>query len=145
MQHAMPRLFLDHFAATSFAQERDGAVVGFLDGFVSPTQSETADIHFIGVAPDHRGAGFASGLYASFFDAALADGRTEVRCITSPVNAASIAFHTQLGFDLVPGDTLVEGTSVHSDYDGPGRDRVCFRKRLTLTGARPSLDKHEHP
>lgn len=145
MQHAMPRLFLDHFAATSFVQERDGAVGGVLVGFFSPTQPETADIHFIGVDPDHRGAGFASGLYASFFDAALADGRSEVRCITSQMNAASIAFHSRLGFDIVPSDRLAANVPVHSDYDGPGKDRVCFRKRLTLTGARPSLDKHEHP
>ncbi|GAA1595344.1 hypothetical protein GCM10009693_04090 [Leucobacter chromiireducens subsp. chromiireducens] len=52
------------------------------------------------------------------------------------MNAASIAFHTRLGFDIVPGDRLATGIPVHSDYDGPGKDRVCFRKRLTLTGER---------
>jgi hypothetical protein len=50
----------------------------------------------------------------------LGEGRSLVRCVTSPVNEGSIGFHERMGFTsrLVPG------------YDGEGRDRVVFEKRL---------------
>jgi hypothetical protein len=35
-----------------------------------------------------------------------------------------------MGFAVEPGDREVDGVSVHSDYDGPGQDRVCFRMEL---------------
>jgi L-amino acid N-acyltransferase YncA len=48
-------------------------------------------------------------------------GRTLVRCVTSPVNEGSVAFHESLGF---------AAESVVTDYDGPGEDRVLFVKNL---------------
>lgn len=44
-----------------------------------------------------------------------------MRCVTSPVNQGSVAFHKALGFEV---EKLAE------DYDGPGEDRVLFVKRL---------------
>jgi RimJ/RimL family protein N-acetyltransferase len=49
-------------------------------------------------------------------------GRTVVRCVTSPVNERSVAFHEAMGFEV---DRVVP------DYDGPGEDRVLLVKRLT--------------
>ncbi|WP_063807339.1 hypothetical protein [Streptomyces caeruleatus] len=57
-------------------------------------------------------------------------GRQEVRAITSPADTGSIAFHRAMGFDLEEGDREVDGLPVHSDYDGPGQDRVCFHKKI---------------
>ena len=57
-------------------------------------------------------------------------GCEEVRLLTSPANTLSIAFHTHMGFTIEPGDTLAGTVSVHSDYDGPGEDRVLFVKRI---------------
>ena len=45
-----------------------------------------------------------------------------VRCVTSPANEDSVAFHEALGFQV---DRVAE------DYDGPGEDRVLLLKRLT--------------
>ncbi len=130
-QLLLPRLFLQHFADTSYLVERaDGTVHAFLIGFLSQSDPGTAYIHFIAVSPDGRGDGWARGLYRRYFAMARDLGRNRVRCITSPANRTSIAFHTRLGFRMEPGDRLDNDIPVHSDYDGPGLDRVSFVRDL---------------
>jgi ribosomal protein S18 acetylase RimI-like enzyme len=117
----LPRLFLDHFHATSLVAEYDDALAGFLIGFHSGSAPHRAYIHFVGVAPAQRGTGLARRLYRTFFDAALQDGCTTVSAITSPANTASVAFHQAMGF-------AVRGPV--PDYDGPGVDRIVFERAL---------------
>jgi predicted GNAT superfamily acetyltransferase len=117
----LPRLFLDHFHGTSLVAERDGALAGFLVGFLSPSMPSEAYVHFVGVSPDLRGTGLARDLYTRFFELAAGHGRTVVSAVTSPVNAGSIAFHRRLGF-AVAGPV--------GDYNGPGHDLVTFRLDL---------------
>ncbi|MEU3710400.1 GNAT family N-acetyltransferase [Streptomyces catenulae] len=142
----LPRLFLQFFSRTSLILEEpgrpgspgdageaggEGRVRAFLVGFHAPENESDAYIHFVGVHPALRGQGVGRQLYAAFFERAAAAGRTDVRAIVSPGNAASLAFHQAMGF--VPegdGDRVVDGLPVHADYDGPGEDRVCFRRRL---------------
>jgi ribosomal protein S18 acetylase RimI-like enzyme len=121
MAPMLPKLFFLHFEGTSFVAEEGEDLVGFLIGFLSQTADNEAYIHFVGVAPEHRGEGLGRTLYERFFDEVRAQGRTSVRCVTSPVNQESVAFHEALGFEV---DRLVE------DYDGPGEDRVLLVKRL---------------
>ncbi|GFE14826.1 hypothetical protein Sgleb_28730 [Streptomyces glebosus] len=131
-QSLVPRLWLQHFADTSFLVERpDRTLHAFLIGFLSQTDPRTAYIHFAGVCPEGRGEGMGSTLYDRFFTLARAAGRSQVRCITSPNNRNSIAYHTRMGFRLEPGDRIDDdGVPVHGDYDGPGLDRVCFVREL---------------
>jgi predicted GNAT superfamily acetyltransferase len=117
----LPRLFFTHFRETSFVAEDSGWLAGFLCGFLSQTYPDQAYVHFVGVAPDRRGDGLARDLYERFFEAARAAGRSSVRCVTSPVNTGSIAFHTKLGFEI---EAEVEG------YDGPDGSRVLLRRAL---------------
>ncbi|MBL1091763.1 MULTISPECIES: GNAT family N-acetyltransferase [Streptomyces] len=128
----VPRLFLQHFAGTSFLVERpDGTLHAFLIGLLSQTDPRTAYIHFVGICPDGRRDGLGRALYERFFALAREAGRSQVRCITSPNNRNSVAYHTRMGFHLEPGDHLDEhGTPVHTDYDGPGLDRVSFVREL---------------
>jgi len=123
---AMPRLFFEHFAGTSMLLERDGELVGFLIGFLSQSQLQEAYVHFVGVAPGLRGRGVGAALYRRFFALVQGLGRTRVRCITSPANRGSIAFHRALGFGVEAGDAVVDGVPVVRDHDGPGHDRVSF-------------------
>ncbi|SDZ14266.1 GNAT family N-acetyltransferase [Thermoactinomyces sp. DSM 45892] len=53
-----------------------------------------------------------------------------IRCVTSPINQGSIAFHQRMGFSIVEGNATVEGVSVQKNYDGRGQDRVLFVKEL---------------
>ncbi|MCR8579811.1 GNAT family N-acetyltransferase [Streptomyces sp. Isolate_219] len=131
-QLLVPRLFLQHFADTSFWIERpDHTLHAFLIGFLSQTDPRAAYIHFVGVCPEGRREGIGSALYDRFFTTARAAGRTQVRCITSPNNRNSIAYHTRMGFQLEPGDRIDDdGVPLHGDYDGPGLDRVSFVRKL---------------
>jgi predicted GNAT superfamily acetyltransferase len=131
MAPMLPRLFFDHFTDTSFAADRDGALTGFLVGFVSQSRPTGAYIHFVGVHPGERGHGLGRRLYGTLFDAVRARGCTRVRAVTSPVNTASVAFHRRMGFRLEPGDAQVDGIPVATGYDGPGQDRVRFVKDLS--------------
>jgi ribosomal protein S18 acetylase RimI-like enzyme len=122
MAPMLPRLFFVHFEGTSYvADDGDGQLAAFLIGFLSQADPEEAYIHFVGVSPEHRGGGLGRQLYERFFDDARAAGRTRVRCVTSPVNEGSVAFHEALGFT---------SERVAHDYDGPGEDRVLFVKTL---------------
>ncbi|HET6600412.1 MAG TPA: GNAT family N-acetyltransferase [Gaiella sp.] len=122
MAPMLPQLFFVHFEGTSYvADDEDGQLAAFLIGFLSQTDPDEAYIHFVGVSPEHRGGGLGRQLYERFFDDARAAGRTRVRCVTSPANAGSVAFHEALGFT---------SERVAHDYDGPGEDRVLFVKTL---------------
>jgi predicted GNAT superfamily acetyltransferase len=121
LRHLLPRMFLDHFHATSFVAERDEDLAGFLIGFLSPSLPHAAYIHFVGVDPRSRGTGLGRLLYERFFALAAADGRRVVRAITGPVNSGSIAFHTAMGFTV---------TGPVEDYDGPESAKVLFERRL---------------
>jgi ribosomal protein S18 acetylase RimI-like enzyme len=130
MADLLPRLFFTHFRNTSFVVEEEGQIVAFLVGFLSQTHPGEAYIHFVGVHPDYRQKGLGRHLYDRFFETVKQSGVHTVRCITSPVNKGSIAYHTKMGFLMEPGDVVEEGVPVHKDYDGPGRDRVLFVKKL---------------
>ena len=122
MAPMLPRLFFIHFESTSFVADReDGTLAGFLIGFLSQTDPDTAYVHFIGVAPAERGSGLGRELYERFFETVRASGHSVVRCVTSPQNAASLAFHDALGF---------EQEGVAEDYDGAGNSRVLLARRL---------------
>ena len=137
IRHALARVFLDHFYATSTIAEsipaEDASLVipaetqaaelaGFLIGFLSPSQPDAAYIHFVGVHPSLRGQGLARLLYQRFFALAEANGRALVSAITAPQNAGSIAFHTAMGFSVTPPIP---------DYDGEGSPKVLFQRRVT--------------
>ena len=117
----LPRLFLDHFHRTSLVAERDGDLVGFVVGFLSPSLPDQAYIHFVGVSPTHRQGGLGRQLYERFFELAAADGRTLVSAVTSPVNVGSMAFHRRIGFTV--SDPVI-------DYNGPGHHLVTFERPL---------------
>ena len=125
--HALARVFLDHFYATSTiaesgtAEDKGGELAGFLIGFLSPSQPDAAYIHFVGVHPSLRGAGLARTLYERFFALARAHDRRVVSAITAPQNTGSIAFHTAMGFTVTPPIP---------DYDGEGSAKVLFQRRL---------------
>ena len=119
----LPKLFFIHFEGTSFvAEDPEGDLLGFVCGFLSQTNLDEAYIHFVGVTPEDRGDGLGRALYQRFFEEARASGRTVVRCVTSPVNQGSLAFHEAMGFEV---ERVVE------DYDGPGEDRALLVKQLT--------------
>jgi ribosomal protein S18 acetylase RimI-like enzyme len=129
----LPRLFVDHFADTSFVvEDAGGELVAFLVGFLSASQPRTAYVHVVAVDPARQRAGLGQQLYRCFGAVAGERGATTVRCVTSPGNAASLAFHTALGFAVEPGEAGADGVPVQRDHDGPGLDRISFVRRLPV-------------
>ena len=127
----IPRLFFQHFTDTSLIVEHDDSrLAAFLVGFASQSQGEVAYIHFVGVDPACRRARLGAAMYRLFFEQAVLQGAKTVRCITSPDNALSIAFHKALGFEIDPSETLIGGLPVQMDYDGPGLHRLAFTRTL---------------
>jgi ribosomal protein S18 acetylase RimI-like enzyme len=118
---ALPRLFLDHFHATSAVVDGPDGPAAFLVGFLSPSEPDWAYIQFVGVSPAARGRGLARQLYEEFFALARGDGRRLVGAVTGPVNARSVAFHRAMGFTV---------TGPVADYDGPGHGKIVFRREL---------------
>ena len=130
MASMLPRLFFTHFAPWTYVAEREGATIGFLCAFRSQSEPAVVYCHFIGIDPGARGQGVGESLYQRLFADALAAGCDEVHAVTSPLNLGSIGFHKRLGFDLVPGPRESGEVSWHPDYDGPGEDRVRFKRTL---------------
>jgi len=130
LSHLLPRLFFIHFRPTSFAIEENGRVIGFLAGFVSQTYPEQAYIHFVGIEANYRGRGLGRQLYSTFFETVRRLGCTTVRCITSPVNSGSIAFHTRMGFRIERSNGERHGVPCMTNYELKGADRVLFVRSL---------------
>jgi len=117
MSDMLPKLFFDHFKNTSFIVEEEGEIIGFLIGFLSQSYLNEAYIHFVGIHPEYRRKGIGKQLYNQFFDAIKQNDRNIVRCVTSPVNKASIAYHTKMGFEIEQGNKA-------------NQDKVLFVKYL---------------
>jgi ribosomal protein S18 acetylase RimI-like enzyme len=122
----LPSLFLENFAGTSLvADDTSGTMAGFLVGFDSPDHPGHAYVHFVGVRPDHRGGGLGRELHDRFAHDAQTRGVTTVRCVTSTVNTASIAFHTSIGFEIDGTDAPLEAEGIDDDHG-----HVRFVRRL---------------
>lgn len=133
MRHLLPRLWLQHFAGTSWiAEEADGRLRGFLIAFVSQDDPTTGYVHMIASDPNRRRSGLGRALYTRAFADLAARGARRVMAVTWPGNRTSVAFHRALGFrvDDGPGTTPIYGTSAYPDYDGEGEDRVVFVRDL---------------
>jgi ribosomal protein S18 acetylase RimI-like enzyme len=129
MADMLPRLFFVHFQDSSFVGLDGDRIIGFLVGFISNVNEDTGYVHFAGVDPAFRRANVARSLYARFFDYCRERGAKVVKCVTSPVNTASLAFHQRLGFRAAACDSHGNPLPVR-DYDGPGEHRVVFVLRL---------------
>lgn len=112
MSGLLQPLFLECFSGTSLvAESATGELAGFLVGFVSADDPTVGYVHFVGVAPDHRGSGLGRQLYARFDDIVAARGVRRIRCVTSAVNTESVAFHEAIGF-------VVAGRKADAGIDG---------------------------
>jgi GNAT superfamily N-acetyltransferase len=119
----MHRLFFDQLGPSGvWAEDAEGAPVGFLLGLVSEAEPDLAYVHMHVVDPAWRGRGVGALLYRQFCARATARGCRRVRALAAPERAASRRFHERLGFAgrLEPG------------YLGPGADRIVFERGLPL-------------
>jgi ribosomal protein S18 acetylase RimI-like enzyme len=131
---ALPRSFFQHFADTSLLLSTNGELSGVLVGFRSQAQPRVAYLHYLAVAPKARRQGHARVLCQAFFARALELGCEEVQSIAPPFNTSLIAFHRELGFEVLDGGGFSCGVAVFPDFAGAGQHRVLFRKSLREHG-----------
>ena len=143
LRQLLPRLWLEHFAGTSWiAEGTDERLAGFLIGFLSQDDPSTAYVHMIASDPNRRRRGLGRALYGRFFEDAQARGATRVTAVTWPGNRQSVAFHRAMGFEVDegPGTKPIYGTPAHPDHDGDGEDRVVFTRDLGGATGRHGTD-----
>jgi GNAT superfamily N-acetyltransferase len=99
--------------------EEEGALVGFLLGFVCPDAS-VGYVHLVGINPDYRRRGVGRILYAAFEEDCRREGCRTLKAITTNGNDGSVRFHQAQGWSMQEIE----------DYAGPGRVRVVFTKNL---------------
>jgi GNAT superfamily N-acetyltransferase len=112
-------VFIHEFRDTALVYEDDWTVAGYLLGFISPSEP-VGYVHLVAVRRSHRKRGIGRTLYNEFTRLAHARGCSELKAVTTPTNAGSIAFHRSLGMSA----------EEIGDYAGPGRPRTVFRKEL---------------
>lgn len=100
----LPRILFEHFTTTAFVAEAEGALVGFVLGFVSQTYPGEAHVQAVAVRPDRRRDELGRALYECFV-AAAGDQYCSVVCAAVPVDdPAALAFHCALGFTVESHD-----------------------------------------
>jgi ribosomal protein S18 acetylase RimI-like enzyme len=124
------KVFFIHFNNTTYIAEIGDKLVGFLVGFMSQSKEKVGYIHFAGVHPHFRRTGIGRLLYEKFYAACKANGRSVVQSCTSPVNKLSINFHRKMGFEIEPGDGIVDNVPVTLNYLGKDNPKVLFKKTL---------------
>jgi GNAT superfamily N-acetyltransferase len=113
-------VFFYELGQQALIAEDEGEVVGFLLGFIAPTDPPIAYVHLVGIHPDHRRRGVGKLLYEHFATHARAAGAVRAKAITTVGNDGSSRFHAALGFQV----------QEDPDYAGAGRSRVVFTKDL---------------
>jgi GNAT superfamily N-acetyltransferase len=121
-------VYLYEFGNTAYVIREGDKVIAYLFGFLAPIGS-TAYVHLIGVRQSHQKKGLGRKLYEHFISFARAQGCTNAKAITTPTNAASIAFHKSIGMELL-GTPNENEIPVIKNYSGPGADRVVFHKEI---------------
>ena len=77
------------FSDSSIVVEVDGRVVGFVTGFLRPSEPESIFVWQVGVDADQRGKGLAARLLHHLMDRLAEHGVVRLRTTISPDNEAS--------------------------------------------------------
>jgi GNAT superfamily N-acetyltransferase len=117
--------FLIHeFGGSAFVVRRGLQVVAYLFGFISQTEP-VGYVHAVAVRASARRQHLAQHLFGHFVQFAREHGCNHIKAITTPSNFGSIAFHKNLGMQLL-GEPNSDGIPVVPDYAGRGTSRVVF-------------------
>ena len=113
-------LFFYELGDDALVAERDGEVIGFLLGLVTPRGPRLGYVHLVGIHPDHRRRGVGRELYERFAERCRRAGATKLKALGAKGHEGSIRFHEAVGFHAREAP----------DYAGPGRTRIVFERDL---------------
>lgn len=89
-------LWCRDFSATSIVAEVAGRVVGFVSGYIRPSDQEALFVWQVAVDEDHRGKAIAARMLSALMDRLAPLGVTQLETTISPDNEASIRLFTAL-------------------------------------------------
>lgn len=133
VRRLLPRLWLRHFAGSSWLARLDGdRLVGFAIGFPSPGLPGTFALHLLGVDPNHRRRGIGRDLALLLAEGAASAGADRIETVIPTGDQVALGFLRAIGYAVVadPGLRPIHGTLAHTDYDGPGEDRIVLVRDL---------------
>lgn len=108
------------FAGSSVVVESEGRVVGFVTGFLRPSEPDSIFVWQVGVDADQRGRGLAARMLHALLDRLAERGVVRLRTTISPDNEAS-----QRTFGAVARDrgmTLSREDYLAADLMGEGHE-----------------------
>jgi L-amino acid N-acyltransferase YncA len=109
-------MFVHEFGDSALViRDEHGGVAAYLFGLNVP-QRRLSYVHLVAVRQARRRQGLGRRLYERFRELARERGCHTLNAITTPGNAASVAFHRALGMDALEA----------ADYARIGRARVVF-------------------
>lgn len=130
-------LYATLFASTCPVALVDGAVVGVVIAMRSQEKPGDVYIQDVMIDPDHRRAGLATALLAHVHRRARTSGCTRLYLTSEPENRSAHAAWLSMGFRNVPGQELVDGIWITSDFKGPGKHRAVYELPITAAPATP--------
>jgi GNAT superfamily N-acetyltransferase len=108
----------------------DERVVGAIIAMRSQDDPEDVYIQDVMTHPDHRGQGIAAALLQSVTIQANVWQCRRIYLTSEPDNhAAAMTWH-KVGFTNIPGDHVVDGVQVISNFKGRGKDRAVYELLL---------------
>ncbi len=125
-------IFTEHFRDTCFIAEDRGVMIGYLLGYRSQARPEEALVHLVQVAPRLRGNGVGRRMFNQFEAAVRRMGCTRIATHSRPENGNCNRFYKAMGFEVVSGENTIEvnGMPAVKDYNGPGKHRVVWSKKI---------------
>jgi len=119
-------LYAELFSSTCPVAVDEGELLGVVIAFRSQNKPDDVYVQDVVTHPDHRRRGVARRLLDGVRRQATVWGCQRLYLTSEPENTAAHATWLSLGFMNVPGDRMVDGTSVISNYKGPGKDRAVY-------------------
>lgn len=118
------------FSSTCPVAHVDGELAGAVMAFRSQDEPDQIYVQDVMVHPNHRRKGITSALLGAVRVQAEAWGCARLWLTSEPDNRAADAAWKALGWSNVPGDRVVDGVQVVSDFKGPGKDRAVYELLL---------------
>lgn len=125
-------LYAELFSSTCPVALDGDTIAGVVIAFRSQEIPQDIYIQDVMAHPDHRQKGVAHRLLDTVRTRAVQWGCLRMYLTSEPDNAIANATWSALGFKNLPGDHVVNGVSVITDFKGPGRNRAVYE--LSLLG-----------
>ena len=108
----------------------DNEVIGAVIAFRSQDDPDDLYVQDVATHPQHRRRGIARALLGAVSDQAAAWGCARLYLTSEPKNITAHAAWAALGFTSVPGDHIINGVPVITDFKGAGKTRAVFQLKV---------------